>query len=80
VANFNYRREVIPLFSDNEIKRLTMPTILFMGEKDIMFRSAKTANRLENLLPQGKINIIPGAGHVLINLTNNIIPFIEAEL
>lgn len=77
--NFNYRREIIPVYSDSELKRLIMPTILFVGGKDVMFHSAKTAKRLENLLPHANINIIPGAGHTLINLTVKIIAFIESK-
>lgn len=76
--HFNYRREVIPLFSDEELKRLSMPTTLFVGEKDIMFHSAKTAERLGNLLPHANINILPGAGHALINLVDKIITFLES--
>lgn len=76
-ANFNFRREAIPLFSDSEICRLTMPAILFVGEKDIMFHSLKTAERLGRLLPKAKVNIIPDAGHVLINLADKIMEFVE---
>ncbi len=77
--NFNYRREGIPLFSDSELKRLTMPIVLFVGEKDIMFHSAETAKRLGNILPHAKINVLPGAGHVLINLTDKIIAFLTTN-
>jgi pimeloyl-ACP methyl ester carboxylesterase len=75
--NFNYRREIIPLFSDSEIMQLNMPTVLYVGEKDIMLHSEKTAKRLGDLLPHAKVNVIPEAGHVLINLTNSIVGFIE---
>lgn len=77
--NFNFRREVIPLFSDLELKQLTMPVILFVGEKDIMLHSVATANRLRKLLPHAKINVLPGAGHTLINLTEQIISFLKSE-
>lgn len=77
--NFNFRREVIPLFSDLELKQLAMPVILFVGEKDIMLHSVATANRLRNLLPHAKINVLPGAGHTLINLTEQIISFLKSE-
>lgn len=77
--NFNFRREVIPLFSDLELKQLAMPVILFVGEKDIMLHSVATANRLRKLLPHAKINVLPGAGHTLINLTEQIIPFLKSE-
>lgn len=75
--NFNFRREIIPLFKDSELKRLTMQVILFVGEKDIMFHSDMTAKRLKDLVPQSNINIIPGASHALINLTDEICEFLE---
>ncbi|KUG05154.1 carboxylesterase na [hydrocarbon metagenome] len=73
---FNFRREGIPLFADSELKRLDMPTILFVGEKDIIFHSVQTAERLGNLLPHARVNILPGAGHTLINLTDRICDFL----
>lgn len=77
--NFNYRREIIPLFSDSELKRLTMPVKLFVGGKDIMFHSEMTAKRLGGLLPHADINVLPEAGHVLINLTGEIAAFLAAD-
>jgi pimeloyl-ACP methyl ester carboxylesterase len=50
-----------------------------VGEKDIMLHSEKTAKRLGDLLPHAKVNVIPEAGHVLINLTNSIVGFIEEK-
>ena len=70
--HFNYIQEPIPLFSDDELKRLAMPTILFVGAKDIMFHSDKTAKRLGELVPHANINILPEAGHALINLVDVI--------
>ncbi|WPC39779.1 alpha/beta hydrolase [Clostridium sp. JS66] len=75
--NFNYRRETIPIFSDNELKLLTMPTILFVGAKDIMLYSDKTARRLRELLPHSEINIIAEAGHSNVNDVNKIIAWLN---
>lgn len=71
--SFIYRRETIPIFSDNELKLLTMPTVLFVGAKDIMLYSDKTARRLGNLLPHAEINILPEAGHSNVNDVDKII-------
>ncbi len=71
--SFNYRKETIPVFSDNELKLLTMPTVLFVGAKDIMLHSDKTARRLGNLLPHAQINISSKAGHSNVNDVNKII-------
>ncbi|KEQ26848.1 alpha/beta fold hydrolase [Paenibacillus tyrfis] len=77
--SFNYRREQIPLFADDELKRLTMPVVLFVGAKDIMLHSAKTAKRLGSLLPHAQINILPDAGHTLTHLAAQIIPFLKSD-
>lgn len=77
--SFNFRREMIPIFPDQELKSLTMPVVLFVGGKDIMLHSAKTARRMETLVPQGKINILPEAGHTLTNLTTEIYDFLIQE-
>ncbi|WP_246615234.1 alpha/beta fold hydrolase [Clostridium thailandense] len=75
--SFNYRRETIPIFSDNELKLLTMPTVLFVGAKDIMLYSDKTARRLGGLLPHAEINIIAEAGHSNVSDVNKIIAWLN---
>jgi len=75
--SFNYRKETIPLFSDNELKLLTIPTALFVGGKDIMLHSNKTAKRLGDLLPYVKVNILPEAGHSNVNDVSNIMTWLK---
>lgn len=75
--NFNTRNELIPLFSDTELKRLTMPVIMFVGDKDIIIHSTKTAKRLKSLLPHAKINILQGVGHTIVNLGDKITAIIQ---
>jgi pimeloyl-ACP methyl ester carboxylesterase len=70
--SFNTRKEPIPIFSDDEIRRLTMPVFLFVGAKDIMLHSIETADRMKELVPEARINILPDGGHSLINLTDTI--------
>ncbi|WP_238881797.1 alpha/beta fold hydrolase [Clostridium sp. YIM B02551] len=70
--NFIYRRETIPIFSDNELKRLDMPIALFVGENDIMLHSLKTAKRLSELRPKANINILKDKGHSLTDLVDKI--------
>ena len=65
--HFNFRRVTIPIFSDNELKKLTMPVALFVGGKDIMLHSEKTANRLGSLLNHAEINYIQEEGHSIVN-------------
>lgn len=75
--HFNFRREIIPLFSDCEIKQLTMPIALFVGGKDVMLHSSKTAKRLESLLDHAQINLFQDEGHSLVNRGDDIRAFLK---
>lgn len=75
--HFNFRRVTIPIFSDNELKKLTMPVALFVGGKDVMLHSKKTANRLGSLLNHAEINFIPEEGHSIVNHGNEIRKFLN---
>lgn len=73
--HFNLRGK-IPLFSDEELQRLTMPTALYVGAKDLLLDSEKTVSRFEKLLPHANIQTLPEAGHSLTNLTEEILDFL----
>lgn len=75
--HFNFRKEIIPLFSDNELIKLTMPVSLFVGEKDIMFYSEQTANRLKSIVKHANINLILDEGHSLVNQGDDIRAFLR---
>lgn len=75
--HFNFRKVTIPIFTDNELRKLTMPVALFVGGKDVMLHSEKTANRLGLLLNHAEINFIPEEGHSIINYGNEIRKFLN---
>ena len=70
------RTDPQPLFSDEELKRLTMPTLLVAGAKDCFYVSEKTADRLRKLLPHFTATVLPEAGHVMLDTTPYIVPFL----
>ncbi len=53
-----------------------MSVKLIVGENDVMLDSRKSVERLSRLLPDASVNLLPDYGHVLINLTNRILPFL----
>lgn len=75
--NFNPRIGALHVFSDNEIRNLTMPTFYLAGEKDALLKSKEAAERLEGNLDSIKINIKKGAGHVVINCAEEIAVFLK---
>lgn len=74
---FNLRQEIVPAFSDEELRRLTMPSIVFVGDKDIMLKSEETAERFSRLVPHGRIVRLPDSGHALSGLTDYFLDFLD---
>ncbi len=79
MRNFKSRIGVVPVFSDDELRRLTMPTLLIGGTKDIVRDHAKIAARLQSRLPHVQVVTVPGAGHVLAGTPAHVIPFLTAN-
>lgn len=75
--HFNFRKVSIPIFSDEELIKLTMPVTLFVGGKDIMLHSEETSNRLKLLLSHAEINFIPDEGHSLVRQGDEIRKFLN---
>lgn len=71
--SFNTRKEAIPPFSDDELRCLTMPVHVYVGENDILLRSLETAERVKKLVPNAKVTVLPEVGHSLIHLTDSIL-------
>jgi pimeloyl-ACP methyl ester carboxylesterase len=66
------------LFSDEELKRLNMPVLLIGGALDALIPMESVILRMQKLVPQVKAELIPDMGHALINLAEQIIPFLSA--
>ena len=78
-TSFNPRMEEIPIFSDTELRQLTMPTLLIAGAKDVLLHSDKSVSRARELIPRLTSELLPEAGHVLINLSGRIGSFLAEQ-
>ncbi len=74
--HFKPRLGVLPLFTDDELKRLTMPLLLVGGTKDIMRDLDQIAARLRQHVPDLTVKRLPGAGHALINTQPVVLEFL----
>jgi len=67
----------IPLFTDDELKRLTMPVQYFGGNKDALIDSEATALRLRAQVPHAEVNLLPDTGHLVLGQTEKILGFMK---
>src|SRR5262245_3552203 len=61
--HFKPRLGVLPLFSDGELRRLTMPVQLLIGGRDTLRSAEKITARMRKLVPHLDATVIPDAGH-----------------
>ncbi len=76
-SNFKPRVGVLPIFSGEELRRLQMPVLLVMGDRDALRDGEKISARLHGLGIPLKATFVPGGGHALVNTASLILPFIS---
>ncbi|GAA0991689.1 alpha/beta hydrolase [Acrocarpospora macrocephala] len=78
--HFRPRREKIPLFTDADLRRLTMPVLAVVGGRDRMLDSAATRTRLEAAAPHATVRLLPEAGHLLPGQNGPILDFLRTGM
>ena len=76
MRHFKSRMGVLPIFTDAELRRLTMPTLLLVGSQDALRDGDKIAARLQQHLPDFTAEIIPGGGHALLDTVDRVAAFL----
>ena len=66
----------VPLLTDDELKKMTGPVLVIVGEKDVMIHSKETIARVKRILPHAQAVLLPGAGHGLIDQKERILGFL----
>lgn len=75
--HFRLRREKLPIFSDDALRRLTMPVLAIVGGKDALLDSAETKRRLERAAAHADVRYLPEAGHLIPRQTMPIREFLR---
>ncbi len=77
MKHFKARTGMLPLFSDEELRRLTMPVLLIGGDEDALRDNRRIAARLDALLPNLTVEIIAGGGHALLHTVGIVEAFVR---
>ena len=75
---FRPRMERIPIRTDEELSKLTMPVQLILGGKDVLVHSNETRDRMERLVPHLDLRYLENEGHILPKQTRAIAEFLSA--
>jgi len=75
--NFRPRWVRLPIFSDDALKRLTMPVMAILGGQDVLIDSDDTQRRLDRNIPHAEVRFLPEAGHFIPGQTAAILEFLR---
>ena len=76
--HFRYRTGSLPLFSDEQLRSLTMPVIFLAGENDVLLNTPKTAERLTRLVPNITVECYADVGHATIDTAARVLELISS--
>lgn len=66
---FRPRTDPLPTFSDADLRSLPPRLTVVLGERDRMLHGGPAAERLRNLAVSGRIELLPGQGHLVPQTT-----------
>lgn len=75
--HFLPRRDKLPVFTDDELARLTMPVQVTVGAHDAMFDSAETAARVRAAIPDAEVRLLPDAAHTIPGQAGQVLEFLR---
>lgn len=76
-THFNPRTGKLPVFTDAQLSTVTMPVLVIAGADDVMFKSADTARRASDSMPDVTTRVLPGVGHAILGQTAPILEFLR---
>ena len=68
--------EELPLFTDEQLRRLVMPVLFIGGEEDAIIDAQSSIERLMRLVPYAQTHLLPGCGHAVFNAMDYLAPFL----
>ena len=78
-THFLPRRDRLPVFPDDVLRRLTMPVLVIVGGRDAMLDSHDTAKRMNHAVPHANVTLLPDVAHAIVGQTQPILDFLRAR-
>lgn len=73
------RTDVLPLFSDDQLKTIESPVLFIGGDKDCFYPTEKTALRFNNKLKFAECKVLKDTGHVVLNQSKVMRNFLKND-
>jgi len=76
LAHHVVRTQPIPVVSESTLRKLTMPVLVVVGARDIVFRAETMRRRIASFVPDARTLVLEKAGHGLTDQTSTIDQFL----
>ncbi|WP_336082562.1 alpha/beta fold hydrolase [Nocardia sp. SSK8] len=76
-SHFSPRTGRLPRFHPEQLSTVDIPVLIIVGENDVLFDSARTADLARAHLPHAEIQLLPGVGHAILGQTTTIRNFLR---
>ncbi|MBL8100772.1 MAG: alpha/beta hydrolase [Anaerolineales bacterium] len=63
--DFQYKMFLPKVFRDEQLKEINVPTLLLLGEREVIYNPEKALKRAKRLIRNIEADIIPNAGHAI---------------
>jgi pimeloyl-ACP methyl ester carboxylesterase len=73
---FRPRMQRLPVFSDDALRKLTMPVLVVLGAKDVILDSAETKERFQRAGAGAEVSYLPDVGHGVFGERDRIFSFL----
>ncbi|HEV7976406.1 alpha/beta fold hydrolase [Amycolatopsis sp.] len=77
--HFKPRLEPVPLFDEDTLRGLRIPTLVLLGARDAMIDARGTQRRFEHAVPHAEVVVLPEAGHFIGGEAPPILDFLRAQ-
>jgi pimeloyl-ACP methyl ester carboxylesterase len=69
--------EPVPVFNDDELRRLSMPLQLFAGGHDLLVHTRPSVERIKRVVPHAEAHLLEDRGHVIVDQGDEILRFLS---
>lgn len=77
-AHFKPRTERLPIFSDDDLRGISIPVQVIVGDRDVMMDSAETASRVRKSIADASVTVLPDTGHAVVGQTDTVMRFLRS--
>jgi len=75
-SNFIFHQGALPVITDAELSNMAMPFLMYFGDNDALLNASLSCHRVQTLVANADVRLLPAVGHVILQKTVEISEFL----